>query len=73
MAYARVNDTEAVIVIINNDTKPADAKFDVSMLRPIGTSAVLTDALGKLGDVTVINGAVSVKLPPRSAAILTKK
>ena len=73
MAYARVNETEAVLVIINNDTKPADVKFDVSMLKPIGTNTALIDAFGKLADVTVSNGTVSAKMPPRSAAILTKK
>jgi neopullulanase len=73
MAYARVNDTDAVIVIINNDSESADVKFDVSILKPIGTSAVLSDALGKLGDIAVSNGIVSAKMPARSAAILTKK
>jgi glycosidase len=71
LAYARVSDTDAVIVIFNNDTKPAEVKFDVSMIKPIGTNAVLTDALGKVGDVTVSNGSMDVRLPSRSASILT--
>ena len=70
MAYARVTDGDAVIVIFNNDTKPAEVRFDISMIKTIGANAVLTDALGKIGDVTVANGMVVLKMPARSASIL---
>ena len=73
MAYARATETEAVIVVFNNDTKPADMKFDVSMIKTIGSNAVLTDALGKIGDVAVASGSISIKMPARSASILVKK
>ena len=73
MAYARVTDKDAVVVILNNDTKSAEVSFDISMIKSIPATASLTDALGKLGDVPVSNGIVKLTLPARSAAILTKK
>jgi glycosidase len=70
-AYARVYERERpVIVVFNNDTKPASVKFDVSALRMVeGTP--LDDALGVLkGQTKVENGMVSVTLPARSACML---
>jgi neopullulanase len=73
LAFARVTLKEGVIVVFNNDTKPADLSFDVSMIKLISPNATLTDALGKLGDVKIENGAVKIKMPARSAAILSVK
>jgi glycosidase len=73
MAYARVTDKDAVIVVLNNDTKPAEVSFDISMIKPLVGAATLTDALGKIGDVTVLAGAVKLIIPARTAAILAKK
>ena len=70
MAFARYTDKGAVIVVFNNDTKPAEVNFDVSMIKTIPPGASLTDALGKLGDVK-LNGAIfKATMPARTAAIL---
>jgi glycosidase len=73
MAYARYTDKEAVIVVFNNDTKTANVSFDISMIKTIPASGTLTDAMGKLGDIKVENGAVKLTIPARTAAILTAK
>jgi len=73
LAFARVTDKDAVVVVFNNDTKPADVSFDVSMIKTIPSGAVLTDALGKLSDMKLDGGMVHVKISARSAAILTVK
>lgn len=72
-AYARVTDKQAVIVVINNDTKPASVSFDTSMIKSISSNATLTDVLGDQGNVTVANGRVNFSMPARTAAILTGK
>lgn len=73
LAFARVTLKDAVIVVFNNDTKPADVSFDISMIKLIAPNATLTDALGKLGDVKVDNGIVRAKMPARTAAIFRTK
>lgn len=73
LAFARVTLKGAVIVVFNNDTKPADINFDVSMIKTISGNAVLTDQLGKLGDVKVTNGTVKLSMPARTAAIFAAK
>ncbi|MEO7672975.1 MAG: alpha-amylase family glycosyl hydrolase [Pyrinomonadaceae bacterium] len=73
MAYARITEKEAVIVAINNDTKPAALTFDVSMIKTIPAGAILTDALVKVADVKVQNGNVRLTIPARTAAILKMK
>lgn len=72
-AYARLTDKAAVIVIFNNDTKPADVSFDITFVnKQIPISAVLKDALGNLGDIKVMDGKVTVTMPARSAGIFVK-
>lgn len=73
MAYARVTDNEAVIVVFNNDTKPATLSFDVSMIKPIAGVATLTDRIGSLRDVQIKGGIVTCTLPARTAAILATR
>lgn len=73
MAYARVANNQAVIVVFNNDTKPASVRFDVSMLKSLGSNTTLTDRLGKVADVKIENGAVDFSMPARTAALLTLK
>jgi len=73
LAFARVTDKAAVIVVFNNDTKPAEVSFDISMLKTVGANATLADALGKLPDVKVTNGAVKITMPARSAGIFTAR
>ncbi|MGQ0540905.1 MAG: alpha-amylase family glycosyl hydrolase [Blastocatellia bacterium] len=73
-AYARLTDKAAVIVIFNNDTKPAEVNFDISFIsRQIAVNATLTDALGKLADVRVNDGKIKVTVLPRSAGIFVTK
>ena len=69
-AYARVTDTEAVIVVINNDSKPARSDFDVSMIKPIRDGAKLVDQIGGTAGATVARGAVSLEVPARTAIVL---
>lgn len=73
-AYARLTDKAAVIVIFNNDTKPAEVNFDISFIsRQINVDAALTDALGKLPDIKVNDGKVRATIPARSAGIYVIK
>ncbi len=73
MAYARVANNQTVIVVFNNDTKPADVKFDVSMLKSLGSNSILTDRLGKISDVKIESGRVNFSMPARTGAVLTLK
>jgi neopullulanase len=73
MAYARVANNQAVIVVFNNDTKPANVTFDVSMLQPLGSNTALTDRLGKVSDVKIENGKVNFQMPARTAGVFTIK
>ncbi len=69
-AYARLTDSAAVIVIFNNDTKPAEVSFDISFIsKQIGVNATLADALGKLPDIRVSDGKVRVTIPAKSAGV----
>lgn len=73
-AFARMTDQSAVIVIFNNDTKPAEVSFDISFIsRQIGVNATLADSLGKLPDIRVNDGKVKVTMPARSAGIFAVK
>ena len=73
MAYARVANNQAVIVVFNNDTKTANVNFDVSMLKPLGSNSILTDKLGVIPDVKIENGRVNFLMPARTAGIFTIK
>ena len=73
MAYARVTETEAVLVVFNNDTKPSNVSFDVSMIKPFAPNATLTDRLGKVADVKIADGKVNFSMPARTAGIFTVK
>jgi glycosidase len=69
IAYARVSNTAAVVVVFNNDTKPATVSFDVSMIKPIAANATMVDALGKLPEVKLIGGKFTATIPARSAGV----
>jgi glycosidase len=71
-AYARVTDRASVIIVINNDTKPAAIEFDVSPAR-LADGARLTDRLDVSADVRVTDGKLKMNLPARSASVLTVK
>ncbi len=73
MAYARVSNNQTVIVVFNNDTKPVNVQFDVSMLKSLGSNNVLIDRLRKIPDVKIENGNVNFSMPARTAGIFTVK
>ncbi|MBS1792571.1 MAG: cyclomaltodextrinase N-terminal domain-containing protein [Acidobacteria bacterium] len=72
-AYVRTTEKQAVLVVFNNDSKPAEVAFDVSMVKPLGMNAVLADRLGKLPDITITNGKVKFTMPARAAGVFTVK
>jgi glycosidase len=67
--FARVLGGEAVVIALNNDTKPATFEFDAAAVNiPDGMN--LSDRLGVLEGVTrIANGRAKVTLPARSACI----
>ena len=69
-AYARMTESASVIVVINNDAKPAMVEFDASAARLLDGTR-LTDRLGATGDVRLEGGKLKVNMPARSASILT--
>ena len=73
MAYARISGEQAVLMVFNNDAKPAEVSFDVSMIKLFGMNGNLTDNLGKISDVKIENGMVKFKMPARTAGIFTVK
>ena len=73
MAYARATDKQAVLMVFNNDTKPATVSFDVSMIKPFAAGAILTDRLGKIGDAKINNGRIDLTLPARTAGVFAPK
>jgi glycosidase len=73
MAFARLTDKDAVFVVFNNDTKPAEVNFDVSMIKTLPANAALIDAMGKLGEIRVVNGSLKVVVPARAAGIFSLK
>ena len=69
-AYARLTDKAAVIVIFNNDTKPAEVNFDLSFIsRQVPVTATLADTLGKLPDIRLNDGKVKAMIPAKSAGV----
>lgn len=72
-AYVRVTKDEAVLVVFNNDTKPAEVSFDTSMIKQIPMNALMTDRLAKISDIKVENGKVKFTMPARTAGIFTVK
>lgn len=73
LAYARLTDKQAIIVVFNNDTKPANISFDVSMIKSIAPSASLTDRLGKISDIKIENGMMKFTMPARAGGVFTVK
>jgi glycosidase len=71
-AYARQTKDGAVVIVINNDTKPTKIAFAVSTAG-LTNDARLVDRLGSSTEVQVENGKIDVALPARSAAIFVPK
>lgn len=70
MAYARVTDKQAVIIVINNDTKPAIVGFDFSMIKQFAVNQSFVDRLGNVNPTNIHGSWLSFQIPARSAAIL---
>lgn len=73
MAYARVTENQAVLMIFNNDTKAVDVQFDVSMIKQFSANAILTNRLNKVSDIKIQNGKIRFSMPARTAGIFTVK
>lgn len=73
MAYARVFNDQAVLMVFNNDTKPAEVSFDVSMIKTFATNTILEDKLGAVSDLKVENGKIRFTMPARTAGIFAIK
>jgi glycosidase len=73
LAYARITDKSAVVVVFNNNTKSAEVSFDVSIIKTIAANAILTDGLGKSPEIKVTNGMIKFTMPARSAGIFLAK
>ena len=67
-AYARTTRTAAVIVVINNDDKPAEIEFDVSRTG-LANGLSVKDRLGVSKDVVITDRKMKVHLPRRSVAL----
>lgn len=71
-AYARTLRGATVVVVINNDKKPAAIEFEITP-DVMANGATLADLLGVSKEVQVGNGKVKVNLPERSAAIFVRR
>jgi neopullulanase len=69
--YARTTPAAAVLVAINNDTRPATIVVDVTDV-PVGDGVVLQDRLGGVQNVRVQQGHVTISLAARTAAIFAE-
>ncbi len=67
-AYARVAPSASVIVLLNNDIKPATVECDVKAAR-LPEGSTLSDRLGVGPEVKVEKGRIAVTLPARSASV----
>jgi glycosidase len=71
-AYARKTKAGAVVIVINNDTKPTKIAFEVSAAG-LANGVRLVDRLVSSKDVQVENGKIDVALPVRSASIFVRQ
>ncbi|HKZ77338.1 MAG TPA: alpha-amylase family glycosyl hydrolase [Pyrinomonadaceae bacterium] len=71
-AYARVTKTGAVVIAINNDTKPAAMEFDVTETG-LPNGVLLVDRMSVSKDIVISAGKLKLNLPERSAAVFARK
>ena len=71
-AFARVTREDSVIVAFNNGAEAATLDVSASGLGP-GEGERLEDRLGGVPAIPVSGGRLRFTLPPRSAAILTRR
>ncbi|HKS28732.1 MAG TPA: alpha-amylase family glycosyl hydrolase, partial [Pyrinomonadaceae bacterium] len=69
-AFARVTDSAAVVIVFNNQNKPATVEFSVEPAK-VMEGATMTDRLGLAQSARVVNGKVKVAMPARSASIFS--
>jgi len=72
-AFARMSDSQTVLMVFNNDSKAAEVLFDVSMIKQFAPNSILIDRLGKVSDVKIKSGKVKFTMPTRTAGIFTVK
>jgi hypothetical protein len=61
-----------VIIVFNNDNKPATIEFDVSAVG-LADGETVTDRLGSTSDVHVESGRLKVSVPARAACIFVRR
>lgn len=71
-AFARTTSESIVVVAFNNAPQEQTVDCSIADLSSDGVST-LTDRLGVLEAVPVVDGRFNITLPPRSAAILTSR
>lgn len=77
-AYVRSTGRESVLVVFNNDAKPASFEFEITDAR-FGANAQLVDRLvmnrfgARVKDVSITNGRAKIEMPGRTAAIFTTR
>jgi glycosidase len=72
-AYARTTRDASVVVVFNNDTKPATFEFNVAPAN-LDNGVTLDDRLDTIKtDTRVAGGVVKLTLPARSASILAPR
>jgi neopullulanase len=71
-AYARKSPAGVVVVIFNNDSKPATTDFSVNQLA-LANGSFLVDRLSSAPQTQVSNGRLRLTLPARSAVILVPR
>jgi neopullulanase len=71
-AYARATRQASVVVVINNDTRPAAVTFTAAGLGFVNGTKLI-DRLGNANETTITDGTIKVDLAARSAAIFVKR
>lgn len=71
-AYARTTRQASVVVVINNDARPATVRFTAAGTG-LANGTKLLDRLGNANETTVTDGMMGVGLAARSAAIFVKR
>ena len=71
-AYGRVSKQSSVVIVMNNDTKPAKIEFGLVGIN-LQDGVNLVDKLGTASEVTVAGGMIRVELPARTAAIFSRE
>lgn len=71
-AYARATKQASVVIVFNNDTRPAAVTFSVAGTG-LANGTKLIDRLGIANETTITDGTMKVELAGRSAAIFVKR